>query len=94
MYKLAAISLVFVMGATGLSAQQTYKEELYESGSLTLSNMESHIKSLLEDNGVSADCMGNLYSGDVASMNSIINDSDLNSSEKRSEVKAILDRRC
>ncbi|WP_172296536.1 hypothetical protein [Pseudoruegeria sp. HB172150] len=94
MYKLVTTTaLALALGSAGATAQETYAEELYAEGALTLSNMESHVKKVLEDNGVSPDCMGNLYLSDVVEMNNIFN-SDGDASGKRQRTKVILDKRC
>ena len=82
-----------VFGSSAL-AQETYREELYEKGSITLTAMESHIKDLLEDNGVSLECMGSLTPTDVQDIYVIIERDDENMAGKRREVKLILDEKC
>ncbi len=56
--------------------------------------MEMHIATILENNGVSRQCMGNLTVNDAVQINSILNRSEASRSKKEHEVKVIPDRRC
>lgn len=91
-YTLATAALFISIGGTAI-AQETY-EEIVEGGGLdSLSNMERHIATILENNGVSRECMGNLTVSDAVQINSILQ-RDASRSEKERDVGVILDRRC
>jgi hypothetical protein len=92
-YVFATAALFISIGSTAI-AQETY-DEIIESGGLdSLSNMETHIATILENNGVSRECMGNLTVSDAVQINAILNRSDDSRSEKERDVTVILDRRC
>jgi hypothetical protein len=88
---MAAFALLACIG-TGVAAQETYGE-LYEKGSLTLSNMEQHLADVLRDHGVPDSCLAQLTVSDASNMQLIINGDD-SREDKRRQVKAILDRKC
>ena len=82
-----------LLAASTALAQESYREELYEKGSLTLNNVEAKVREILLDNDVPPECLGNLNFDDVAQINSVI-ESDDNPAGKRQQVKAILDGKC
>lgn len=91
-YAFATAALALSIGTTAIG-QETY-EEIMESGGLeSISNMEQHVGRILENNGVSRDCLGNLTVSDAVQINTILN-RDGSRREKESAVKQILDRKC
>ena len=89
---MAVAAITLAIGGSAF-AQDSYNEELYEKGTLSLSNMEQRIARILEANDVSRECMGQLNLSDATQIYGIIN-GDEGSSQKRSAVKVILDRMC
>ena len=93
-YTLAITALALSIGSAAISQEQTYDEIISGGGMQNISNMEQHLATILEQNGVSRDCMGKLTVGDAAQINTIINNSNASRREKEQKVKVILDKKC
>ncbi len=92
-YAFATAALALSIGTAAIG-QETY-DEIIESGGLeSLSNMETHLATVLENNGVSRECMGNLTVNDAVQINSILNRSDASRREKETAIEQILDDKC
>ncbi|MEO0990692.1 MAG: hypothetical protein AAFX00_07070 [Pseudomonadota bacterium] len=85
------LAVIAVMTASMASGQDT----LYERNALgNVTNIEKQIARLLLDNGVSEDCVGQLKLIDISVINGILNSAGTPAPQKRSQVKAVLDRSC
>ncbi len=92
-YALATTALVLSFGRAAIG-QETYEEIISGGGLGNISNMEKHLATVLENNGVSRDCIGKLTVNDAAKINTIANRSDATRREKERDVKVILNERC
>lgn len=84
-----ALSLAF----SSVASAQTYNEELYQQGYLSLSMMEEQIAAILLDNGVPRECLGKLEFSDVSEIHGVI-ESNLNIADKRASVRQVISDKC
>ena len=91
-YTLATAVVALSIGSAAIG-QETYDEIISGGGLGNLSNMETHLAKVLEQNGVSRECMGKLTVNDATTINGIIN-RDESRREKERAIKVILDEKC
>lgn len=93
MKKLLTMTAVACVLATGAVAQ-TYGDELYEKGALTLTDIEKQLTHILLDNGVPIECLGKLNVSDTAQLKVIMDDTSKNVAGKKQAAKKVLEAKC